>query len=189
MVRTWLITSTTYGTWLPGDRRGFVGTVRDYRDGDEAIATGKRTRHNQHGTELDRDLDGLHRASERLLKCQPIWLTLAQAEAVAPQFRETAAHRRWGLHALAIMANHFHVVVTSPAATPSAHVLRDFKSYASRTLSVTWGKPASGTWWTESGSRRALPHDRAVEAAVRYVRNQYQPLVVWVPAPTPERGA
>ena len=29
MDRHWLLTSTTYGTWLPGDRRCFVGGTRD----------------------------------------------------------------------------------------------------------------------------------------------------------------
>ncbi|HYH63802.1 MAG TPA: hypothetical protein VD866_03795 [Urbifossiella sp.] len=31
---TWLLTSTTYGTWLPGDRRGSVTSVRDTRPDD-----------------------------------------------------------------------------------------------------------------------------------------------------------
>ncbi len=34
MFRHWLLTSTFYGTWLPGDRRGFVGRVRDARPDD-----------------------------------------------------------------------------------------------------------------------------------------------------------
>jgi hypothetical protein len=29
MDRFWLLTWTTYGTWLPGDERGFVSEVRD----------------------------------------------------------------------------------------------------------------------------------------------------------------
>ncbi len=28
---TWLLTSTTYGTWLPGDPRGSVTSVLDFR--------------------------------------------------------------------------------------------------------------------------------------------------------------
>jgi REP element-mobilizing transposase RayT len=180
MARSWLLTSTTYGTWLPGDRRGFVGTVRDYRDGDEASKTGKRTRHNTYGTELDREMDGLRRASEQLLKTAPIWLSLEQAVVAAGQFRETARYRGWQLHALAVMANHFHIVVTAPEQTPSTYLLRDFKGYAARALNKTWEKPASGTWWTESGSRRPLPDERAVASATRYIREQFQPLVVWV---------
>jgi hypothetical protein len=33
MDRYWLLTRTTYGTWLPGDVRGFVSRVRDLRRG------------------------------------------------------------------------------------------------------------------------------------------------------------
>ncbi len=29
MDRHWLVTSTTYGTWTPGDDSGFVSRVRD----------------------------------------------------------------------------------------------------------------------------------------------------------------
>ena len=34
-MRAWLLSNTTYGTWLPGDRRGSVTSVRDLRPGDE----------------------------------------------------------------------------------------------------------------------------------------------------------
>ena len=27
--RNWFLTWTTYGTWLPGDPRGFVGSLRN----------------------------------------------------------------------------------------------------------------------------------------------------------------
>ena len=32
MDRYWLLTWTTYGTWLPGDARGFVSNVADGPD-------------------------------------------------------------------------------------------------------------------------------------------------------------
>ncbi len=93
------------------------------------------------------------------------------------------------------MANHFHLVVSAAEEVPSTALLRDFKSYAARALNQQWPKPASGTWWTESGSRRPLPRDEAVEAAIHYVRNQANILAMWIMADTdqsegpPERGA
>jgi hypothetical protein len=33
-MRAWLLTTTTYGSWLPGDRRGSVTSVRDERPND-----------------------------------------------------------------------------------------------------------------------------------------------------------
>ncbi|MBU6293193.1 MAG: hypothetical protein KJS91_00805, partial [Planctomycetes bacterium] len=65
-------------------------------------------------------------------------------------------------------------------------LLKDFKSYASRALNKQFEKPESGTWWTEGGSRRKLPDEAAVAAAIRYVLDQEHPLVVW---PHGERGA
>ena len=126
MTRCWLITSTTYGTWLPGDARGFVSTVRN--------PPGRRIRHNSFGTPYDRDMPGLHRAARKSLKCPPILLSSEQAELVCAKFRETAAYRQWRLYAIAVMANHFHVVVEASAETCSSQILRDLKSYASRAL-------------------------------------------------------
>jgi hypothetical protein len=39
--RYWLLTNTSYGNWLPGDRRGFVGRVWEHRpsEPDEAPAS------------------------------------------------------------------------------------------------------------------------------------------------------
>jgi REP element-mobilizing transposase RayT len=188
MTRSWLITSTTYGTWLPGDRRGFVGTVRDRRPGDPDIPG--RIRHNTSHTEYDRNVPGLRTSAERLMKCGPVLLTADQAGVVLEQFRSTAEYRGWELRAVAVMANHFHVVVTAPEDVPSVNLLRDFKSYAARALNRQWPTPASGTWWTESGSRRPLPDERAVEDAVAYVGAQHARLAMWAAGmAAPERGA
>ena len=172
MTRSWLLTSTTYGTWLPGDRRGYVSRVEN--------GSGPRVLHNQFSTPYDQDTPGLLASAHRLLKCPPIFLTAEQAIAVLAQFRETAAYRGWHLHAAAVMANHFHIVVTTPDDALSADILGDFKSYASRALNRRWAKPASGTWWTASGSRRPLPGWAAVEDASGYVRDQPGALAVWV---------
>ena len=49
-----------------------------------------------------------------------------------------------------------------------------------RILNRYWAKPKSGTWWTKSGSKRKLPNEHAVLAAVRYVKEQPNPLVIWI---------
>jgi hypothetical protein len=59
-------------------------------------------------------------------------------------------------------------------------VLGDFKSYGSRALTAQCGNPASDTWWTYGGSKRKLPNEAAVLAAIEYVRSQHDPLVVWI---------
>jgi|GEM_PF-458022 len=171
---TWLITSTTYGTWLPGDVRGYVSqTERD--SGDWSIS-------NQPGTPFDSGDENRREIAQQSLRGDPIYLTAEHATIIAEQFRQTASHRGWLLHAIAIMSNHFHLVVTSPVETPAEHLLRDFKSYAARQLNRHFSKPISGTWWTESGSRRVLKTPHAIEDAIRYVLHQYQPLISWAPS-------
>jgi hypothetical protein len=172
MTSTWLLTSTTYGSWLPGDERGFVSRVKD---GD-----GPRVLHNVPETPVDKDLAGLRQSARELMRCPPILLSREQALVVLDQFRETAAYRYWHLLAGAVMGNHFHLVVAASDDVHSTVMLRDFKSYASRALKRKWAKPASGTWWTESGSRRLLPDDPAVESAIEYVRRQQSPLAMWI---------
>ena len=176
----WLITSTTYGTWLPGDARGFVSTLID--------AQGHRVRHNIPGTPYDADMPPLESAARQALKCPPIRFCREQAERLVEQFQETVAYRGWQLLAAALMANHFHAVVGAEEAVTPETILRDLKSYGSRALSRKWSTPASGTWWTQGGSKRWLKDEAAVDAAVLYVRRQEFPLVVWLDAAWRESG-
>jgi REP element-mobilizing transposase RayT len=170
--RYWLLTSTTYGTWLPGDERGFVSEKRD--------TNGAKILHNAPGTPFDSDEPLLAGYAELKLKGPPIMLSVDQAKALLEQFKETATHRRWLLLAVAIMTNHFHIVVGVEGDPDPSRILGDFKSYGSRKLNRGWGRPESDTWWTESGSKRKLESEANVLAAVRYVEEQEYPLVIWV---------
>jgi hypothetical protein len=95
------------------------------------------------------------------------------------QFHETAQYRGWRVLAVAVMTNRFHLVVGVPGDPNPTKVLGDFKAYGSRALNARWGKPASGTWWTYDGSKRKLPDEAALRAAIAYVRSQFDPLVIW----------
>ncbi len=125
-------------------------------------------------------MPGLKIFSASLLKGPPIWLGLNKAEKLLDQFQETASFRHWELHALAIMANHFHIVVTVPNDPSPRKVLIDFKAYGSRCLNRAFGVPPSETWWTTNGSKRKLRDEFALEAAINYVLyKQSKPLVLW----------
>ena len=171
MDRVWLLTWTTYGTWLPGDPRGFVSNF--------AGADGKGRRQNAPGSLPEADHPGLVAGARATLAEPAVWLTLAQAREVLKQFRETAGHRGWTLVAAAVMANHVHLVVGADGDPEPDLFLRDFKSYGSRRLSRAFGAAAGTTWWTQGGSNRILPDGAAVEAAVAYVERQANPLAVW----------
>lgn len=179
-MRSWLLTSTTYGTWLPGDPRGSVTSVRDRRPDDPV--TGVRIEHDLPGEPWEDPIPGLYRAASEAMRGPPIYLNLQQAEALLAQFQETARYRGWTLLAVAIMANHFHLVVEVPDDPDPNKLLSNFKAYGSRSLNRRYGIPPSETWWTESGSKRKLKDDEAVAAGVYYVLyKQPHPLVIWSP--------
>jgi REP element-mobilizing transposase RayT len=180
MHRHWLLSSTFYGTWLPGDERGFVGRVRDARPDDPDSPF--RFVHDVPGTPCDEDLPGLEQASAERMNGPPIYVARPHAEVLVAQFLETAKYRGWDVLAISIMVNHFHLVARVPGDPSPTKVLGDFKGYGSRALNTRFGRPASETWWTYGGSKRKLPDGRAVAAAIEYVLyKQYNPLVTWSP--------
>ncbi len=171
----WLLTSTFYGQWLPGDPRGCVTNVLDRRPGD--LKGPVRFEHAQPGQVYEGALPGLQRVARQRLKGPSVAVDLVQAEQILDQFQETAVYRQWTLHAVSVMFNHLHLVVEAPQEFGKQELLRDFKSYAARRLNRQFGRRESGTWWTDSGSCRPI---RLMAAAVYYVcRRQPNPLVTW----------
>lgn len=178
MLTYWLLTTTTYGTWLPGDPRGSVTSVRDYRAGDDRA--GRRVEHDRYGEAWEPARPGLYRSAQQSLRAPVVRLSAEAARVVCDQLVETAAYRGWDVRGVAVMANHFHLV--AGAEVDGVRLQRDFKAYASRALSRRLGPREWGTWFTTGGSRRRLLDDRAVTAAVRYVlERQHAPLALWAP--------
>src|SRR5262245_7880375 len=124
MDRYWLLTWTTYATWLPGDRRGSVASVRD----------GQRPRqaHDQPRTPIDPPMTGLEAASRSRQRGSAVFLIVEQAASLLKQFQETANYRGWFLAGVAIMANHVHLVVGVTGDPEPETLVRDFKAYGSR---------------------------------------------------------
>ena len=60
MDRYWFLTWTTYGTWLPGDERGSVTSVRG--------GPCPRNEHDQYGTPYEPPMPALREAAEEALK-------------------------------------------------------------------------------------------------------------------------
>jgi REP element-mobilizing transposase RayT len=170
--RYWLITSTTYGTWLPGDDRAFVSNVR-VDDQEHEV------RHNRTGQEYDRNMRRLEEHARSNLGADPVILNRSQAQILVEQFQETCRIRQWQLFAVAVMRTHFHAVVGVTDDPDPEDILRDLKSYGSRAMNKRFGKPSAPRWWTESGSKRKLGTLEATIAAVRYVQQQPNPLIIW----------
>jgi REP element-mobilizing transposase RayT len=146
----YLITFTTYGTWLHGDERFSVDR-----------------RHNISGTPyVDPDPRRL-RYVTTMLKHPPVMLGPDRRAVVQEAIAVVCERRDWTLHALNVRSNHVHVVVSAPQ--PPERVMNDFKSWATRGL-VTAGLVRRGTAvWTRHGSTRYLWKSCDLVGACEYV--------------------
>ena len=160
---TYLLTWTTYGSWLCGDERGFVSDIPD--------GEGGYSIRNLPGEPYDFDDPSLRASALRHQAGRTVRLGPAAAAVCVAAFREVITRYGFTILAGAVMATHVHLVVDSPHAE-GAKLLNLFKGVSSRRLSERFGPQESGSWWTRRGSRRLLPKERAVEAAILYVLNQ-----------------
>jgi len=152
----YLITFSTYATWLHGDERGSVD--RNHRSfATPFIAP-----------------DSARASSERQRAGECIVLDHSMRLAVTASIDQTCRHRGWRLFAINVRTNHVHVVVDAFPATPD-RVMNDLKSYASRRL-FRGGLVSRGSRiWTRHGSTRYLFNRESVQWACDYVVNQQGP--------------
>ena len=139
------LTWVTYGTWLPGDARGWV----EYR----------------HGWQLPNptlELESMAKMTEDACR-----LNEKQRLAVEAQLSETCQHRGWLLHAANCRTNHVHAVVSAPGTAPKK-IRKDLKAWATRCLKDGFDRTRDN-WWAERGSIRFLNNEKSMEAAVTYV--------------------
>ena len=160
------ITWTCYGTWIPGDRRGYVSnTLR--ADGSFL------PRQNTPGTPYTADDARTRRRAQALQKHPTVRLTIQQARCVAESLLAAASDRDWRILRAAILSNHVHVVLTDcPDDGPAVRrVLKGVTQAALSRLASRGVDPLGGPrrWWTKGGSDRYKHDASAIEAAVRYV--------------------
>jgi REP element-mobilizing transposase RayT len=150
----YFITWTCFGTWLPGDERGWT----KWHMGDQV--------HAPHLVDWVRE-----RLSE-----SPVTLDGPQRQAVEEAIVECCRRRGWTLHAVNCRSNHCHVVVT--AVDYEGETVRDqLKAWSTRRLRDL--ERASGVpenqlrqnWWTRNGSIRYLDSLESLEAAIRYTND------------------
>ncbi len=139
------LTWVTYGTWLPGDARGWVEYQRGWKLPDPV-----------------RELEAMAAMTE-----DACLLDEAQRRAVEVQIAETCRHRGWHLHAVNCRSNHIHVVVTAANTRPKK-IRADLKAWATRCLKDRFDSTREN-WWADRGSIRFLNTEASLEAAVIYV--------------------
>jgi hypothetical protein len=157
-----LVTWTCYGTWLPGDKRGFVSNKLR---GDGSFDQ----KRNIAGTEPHADDSYTRSVASKLQEWPTVMLTGEQAVAVAASLCELAHKRNWIIHRAAVMANHVHVVVANcPDDGPA--VRRVLKGVTSADMSKFLGR--GFRLWTAGGSNRYLNGTESIDAAITYVADQ-----------------
>jgi hypothetical protein len=154
----YFLTWATYGTWLPGDERGWVEYRKGWQEADEVVERIAGLAMNEEGCVLDQE----------------------QRALVERTVREHCAIRRWTLHAVNCRTTHLHVVVT--ANRHPDEVREQLKAWCTRRLKeleVERAKTPSlarrvsirEQWWAERGSKRYINDPDSLEAAIVYVRD------------------
>jgi REP element-mobilizing transposase RayT len=166
----YFLTFRTYGTWLPGDIRGYVAAGATHES-----------------PLLAPNPDWVERIGGSM-RDAPFRMTQPQRTSVTETIRRVCGLREWSMLAANIRTNHVHVVVA--AATTPELVLNAFKTWCTRQLRDDGLAPANGRVWARHGSTRYLWQESAVEAAVWYVvHGQNKPGVPryneWDPARPP----
>ena len=149
----YFLTWTTYGTWLPGDARGWVhhgegGPGVPYREPDPAEERKARSR----------------------MKAQPVRFDAARRQVVEASIIESCRLRDWPVHALAVRSNHVHLVLTAADRRPE-RVMTHLKAWASRWLNERTAGTRPARWWTRHGSTRYINSVADLGRAIRYVSN------------------
>jgi hypothetical protein len=174
MDRYWFFTWRTHGTWLPGEE-GFVGYY--------VTSDGLRVTDNRFGDLAGPALPALAQYAAKAMVQSSVYLSQPQAQRLLEQFHETANYRGRVISAVAILADHVHIVFGTPGDPSPDKMLNDWKVYASRALNriAGWVPPApQPAWWARGGSTRILKNVARRVGAIRYVRDQENPLVLWL---------
>jgi REP element-mobilizing transposase RayT len=151
----YFLTWTTYGTWLPGDARGWVN------------------RHPGDGEIIEPPKAALESHARGLMKESAAFLDAGMRSAVDGAIRRVCVEEGWGVERLAVRSNHVHIVVTAPDATPGK-VMGVLKVGGTRALNALAGGRTRRRWWTKDGSKRILDSEESLRSAVRYVMNHGQ---------------
>ena len=146
----YFITFRCYGTWLPGDERGW--TDRPVESRDLSLRSGH---------------SGLHSIAQAAMAQETFVLKQAHREVVDAAIRDACAHRGWSLHAPNVRTNHVHLVV-SAGATPD-QVMTSLKARSTRRLREAGLVADSVRPWSRHGSTRYLWRGDQVETACSYV--------------------
>ncbi len=105
------------------------------------------------------------------MKSEAVLLDETAQKCVDAAIRGVAQHRAWQLHALQVMSNHVHVVVSAEGIKPEK-VMADFKAWATRRLREADFLAPEAPVWERHGSTRYLNTRDSLNAACNDVLNR-----------------
>jgi REP element-mobilizing transposase RayT len=139
------LTFRTYGTWLPGDPRGY----------------------NDRGSPRASPNPALHAFCEGAMPAPSLLLNARARAVIDSAIRAHCAHAGWTLHAVHVRTNHVHVVVRGTA--PPERIMGQLKSWATRRLREAGLVGGTTRPWAQHGSTRYLWTEGELEDACTYV--------------------
>jgi hypothetical protein len=148
-----LLTWRTFGTWLPGDERGYVNDTQ-----------------NEYGEPYKGFDSRREEAARGLMKQPPLELDPAMRRVVDLSIREACEYRDWCVSALNVRTNHVHLVV---GATESpAKIALTLKARATRSLREQQLIAVDRDVWARGTSKRVVWNEDGLAIAVDYVLNR-----------------
>jgi len=148
----YLITFTTYGTWLHGDKRDSINEE-----------------HNRFGEEFMPCSLGLNIKEQNSLKHPPIKLNAVRRNIILRAILEVCEFRGWFSHAAHVRSNHIHIVVSGREEPEK--MMRDFKAYATRAIKKYGYKMSAEKYWTRHGSTKYIWTEERLRSSIEYVKN------------------
>jgi REP element-mobilizing transposase RayT len=163
----------TYGTWLPGDPKGF--RTRDHRmhvEGDyrNPPPQGK--------------YDGLHEHAKRAMKRDAVFLDWAQRKRALDELVASLQRRHFGIQVFSVDRIHLHGLVRFPDRDPKRW-LGIAKKESSHYCKQTGHAPAGGFWATGSKCLPIRDQEHYHKTSGYIADHIHQGAVVWVGATVP----
>ena len=140
----YMVTFTTYGTWLQGDERGYVKKGRIY-PGNKA----------------------LRRINKKLQSQEAVILTKVQQQIIKKAIIKEAVAQGQKIYVLSVRPNHVHIVVQN-SQQPVSKIIAYYKKVA-RIALKTAGH--NGKLWTRGYDKRFCFDKGSLERRIKYVRS------------------
>src|SRR3972149_9668488 len=138
----YMVTWTTYGTWLQGDKRGYVKNGKILPDNNK-----------------------LKSANQKQQKFQAVKLNSSQKDIVRKAILQEAQKINQKIPAIAVCSNHVHIVaeVSSESIEKIVHRYKRLSTFVLRKIGL------DGKIWSTGFDKRFCFTDKDIEQKVKYV--------------------